>query len=181
MTPKFKTTHNTIVTNPNPCYDNTNRFYSNKWGILISIYARLPVAHCRNAAHVNWRGVCQGASRRQNSQKVQLLEVWNTVSVKTCCKYNTVTDFYVRSTQNIVNQAVLEVSDRMLYDVEKMRRPVQHGALDSRLVRLREAWYTEAILADFGLLLRELQAKLDYVIPAAKDFTIAMVISAMSG
>lgn len=40
-----------------------------------------------------------------------------------------------RSTQDIVNQAVLEVSDRVLYDVEKMRRPVPHGALDPRLVR----------------------------------------------
>jgi DNA-directed RNA polymerase III subunit RPC1 len=39
-----------------------------------------------------------------------------------------------RSNQDIVNQAVLEVSDRMLYDVEKLRRPVQHGPLDARLV-----------------------------------------------
>jgi hypothetical protein len=39
-----------------------------------------------------------------------------------------------RSNQDIVNQAVLEVSDRVLYDVEKMRRPVPHGALDTRLV-----------------------------------------------
>jgi DNA-directed RNA polymerase III subunit RPC1 len=38
-----------------------------------------------------------------------------------------------RSIQGIVKQGVLEVSDRMLYDVEKMRRPVPHGALDPRL------------------------------------------------
>lgn len=48
--------------------------------------------------------------------------------------------FGINSNQGIVNQAVLEVSDRMLYDVEKMRRPVQHGALDSRLVGLTESW-----------------------------------------
>ncbi|TAQ83735.1 hypothetical protein B7494_g7938 [Chlorociboria aeruginascens] len=41
--------------------------------------------------------------------------------------------FGIQSNQDIVSQAVLEVSDRMLYDVEKMRRPVPHGALDSRL------------------------------------------------
>jgi len=41
--------------------------------------------------------------------------------------------FGIQSNQDIVNQAVLEVSDRMLYDVEKMRRPVAHGALDTRL------------------------------------------------
>jgi DNA-directed RNA polymerase III subunit RPC1 len=44
--------------------------------------------------------------------------------------------FGINSNQGIVNQAVLEVSDRMLYDVEKMRRPVLNGALDSRLVGL---------------------------------------------
>ncbi|KAH8820997.1 hypothetical protein F5884DRAFT_840392 [Xylogone sp. PMI_703] len=41
--------------------------------------------------------------------------------------------FGIQSNQDIVNQAVLEVSDRMLYDVEKMRKPVPHGALDQRL------------------------------------------------
>lgn len=50
--------------------------------------------------------------------------------------------FGINSNQGIVNQAVLEVSDRMLYDVEKMRRPVPHGALDSRLVGLSESSYT---------------------------------------
>ena len=40
---------------------------------------------------------------------------------------------FERSNQDIVNQAVLEVSNRMLYDVENLRRPVQHGPLDSRL------------------------------------------------
>lgn len=47
--------------------------------------------------------------------------------------------FGINSNQGIVNQAVLEVSDRMLYDVEKMRRPVPHGALDSRLVELTKS------------------------------------------
>ncbi|KAG0652415.1 DNA-directed RNA polymerase III largest subunit [Hyphodiscus hymeniophilus] len=38
-----------------------------------------------------------------------------------------------RSNQDIANQAVLEVSDRMLYDVENLRKPVLHGPLDTRL------------------------------------------------
>jgi hypothetical protein len=46
-----------------------------------------------------------------------------------------------RSIQDIVNQAVLEVSDRVLYDVEKMRKPVPNGALDARLVGLSGLWY----------------------------------------
>ncbi len=39
-----------------------------------------------------------------------------------------------RSNQDIVNQAVIEITDRMLYDVEKNRTPIQNGALDGRLV-----------------------------------------------
>jgi hypothetical protein len=35
-----------------------------------------------------------------------------------------------------VNQGVLEVSDRMLYDVEKNRKPVPNGAVDPRLVSI---------------------------------------------
>ncbi|OBT87197.1 hypothetical protein VE02_04737 [Pseudogymnoascus sp. 03VT05] len=41
--------------------------------------------------------------------------------------------FGVQSTRDIVNQGVLEVSDRMLYDVEKNRKPVPNGAVDPRL------------------------------------------------
>lgn len=41
-----------------------------------------------------------------------------------------------RSTRDIVNQGVLEVSDRMLYDVEKNRKPVPNGAVDPRLVSI---------------------------------------------
>lgn len=43
--------------------------------------------------------------------------------------------FGIQSNQDIVNQAVLEVSDRMLYDIENERKPSQHGPLDTRLVR----------------------------------------------
>jgi DNA-directed RNA polymerase III subunit RPC1 len=53
--------------------------------------------------------------------------------------------FGINSNQGIVNQAVLEVSDRMLYDVEKMRRPVPNGALDSRLVGLTESRYSDVL------------------------------------
>lgn len=41
--------------------------------------------------------------------------------------------FGIQSTQDIVNQAVLEVSDRVLYDVERMRKPTPNGALDPKL------------------------------------------------
>ncbi|KAG9237533.1 hypothetical protein BJ875DRAFT_493186 [Amylocarpus encephaloides] len=41
--------------------------------------------------------------------------------------------FGIQSTQDIVNQAVIEVSDRMLYDVDQNRRSVSHGPLDARL------------------------------------------------
>ena len=40
----------------------------------------------------------------------------------------------LRSNQDIINQAVIECSDRMLYDVENNRRPVKNGVLDPRLV-----------------------------------------------
>ena len=41
-----------------------------------------------------------------------------------------------RSNQDIVNQGVLEITDRILYDVEKARMPVANGALDPRLVEI---------------------------------------------
>jgi DNA-directed RNA polymerase III subunit RPC1 len=42
--------------------------------------------------------------------------------------------FGIQSNQDIANQAVLEVSDRLLYDIENNRAPYRHGPLDSRLV-----------------------------------------------
>jgi DNA-directed RNA polymerase III subunit RPC1 len=39
-----------------------------------------------------------------------------------------------RSNQDIVSQAVVEVSDRMLYDVKKNRVAVRNGPLDPKLV-----------------------------------------------
>ncbi|KJZ77416.1 DNA-directed RNA polymerase III subunit RPC1 [Hirsutella minnesotensis 3608] len=41
--------------------------------------------------------------------------------------------FGIQSNQDIANQAVLEVSDRLLYDIEKNRAPYRHGPLDPRL------------------------------------------------
>ena len=40
-----------------------------------------------------------------------------------------------RSHQDIVNQAVLEVCSKDLYDVSQQRKPVINGALDPKLVR----------------------------------------------
>ncbi|KAL2205578.1 beta and beta-prime subunits of DNA dependent RNA-polymerase [Sarocladium strictum] len=41
--------------------------------------------------------------------------------------------FGIQSNQDIANQAVLEVSDRLLYDIENNRAPYKHGPLDPRL------------------------------------------------
>ncbi|KAI9054156.1 hypothetical protein LZ554_001327 [Drepanopeziza brunnea f. sp. 'monogermtubi'] len=41
--------------------------------------------------------------------------------------------FGIQSNTQIVNQAVLEVSNTLLYDVEKMRKPMPNGPLDPRL------------------------------------------------
>ncbi|KAK4176721.1 hypothetical protein QBC36DRAFT_4640 [Triangularia setosa] len=41
--------------------------------------------------------------------------------------------FGIQSTQDILNQGVLEVSDNLLYDVENNRVPFKHGPLDPRL------------------------------------------------
>ncbi|KAF4475744.1 DNA-directed RNA polymerase III subunit RPC1 [Fusarium agapanthi] len=43
--------------------------------------------------------------------------------------------FGIQSNQDIANQAVVEISDRLLYDIENNRAPYRHGPLDSRLVR----------------------------------------------
>ncbi|KAI1142603.1 beta and beta-prime subunits of DNA dependent RNA-polymerase [Hypoxylon sp. FL0543] len=41
--------------------------------------------------------------------------------------------FGIQSNQDIVNQAVIEVSDRTMYDIGRGREPTQHGPLDKRL------------------------------------------------
>ncbi|OTA90479.1 hypothetical protein M434DRAFT_367966 [Hypoxylon sp. CO27-5] len=41
--------------------------------------------------------------------------------------------FGIQSNQDIVNQAVIEVSDRTMYDISRGREPTQHGPLDKRL------------------------------------------------
>lgn len=41
--------------------------------------------------------------------------------------------FGIQSNQDIANQAVVEVSDRLLYDIENSRAPYHNGPLDSRL------------------------------------------------
>ncbi|KAJ3528006.1 hypothetical protein NM208_g10426 [Fusarium decemcellulare] len=41
--------------------------------------------------------------------------------------------FGIQSNQDIANQAVVEISDRLLYDIENNRTPYCHGPLDSRL------------------------------------------------
>lgn len=52
--------------------------------------------------------------------------------------------FGIQSNQDIVNQGVLEVSDRSMYDIDKGREPTQNGVLDKRLVsaarRLNRVW-----------------------------------------
>lgn len=43
--------------------------------------------------------------------------------------------FGIQSNQDIVNQGVIEVSNKTLYNVENGRSAVPHGPLDPRLVR----------------------------------------------
>lgn len=76
-------------------------------------------------------------------------------------------------------QAVIEVSDRMLYDVEKMRRPTPNGALDARLVGYSE--YTRRfMLADEYSFRRVYRARPESARPVVKDFKTVMVILAIS-
>lgn len=54
--------------------------------------------------------------------------------------------FGIQSNQDIVNQGVIEVSNKMLYNVENGgRTPIPHGPLDPRLVR--EAYLDLQILS----------------------------------
>lgn len=48
--------------------------------------------------------------------------------------------FGIQSTQDILNQGVLEVSDNLLYDVENNRAPFKHGPLDPRLVSINTSF-----------------------------------------
>lgn len=43
--------------------------------------------------------------------------------------------FGIQSNQDIVKQAIVEVSDRQMYDVDKGREPTVNGVLDTRMVR----------------------------------------------
>ena len=60
-----------------------------------------------------------------------LLDIWRLPSSITSA--NITVHLYSRSNQDITNQAVLEVSDRLLYDIENNRAPYRHGPLDPRL------------------------------------------------
>ena len=82
-----------------------------------------------------------------------------------------------RSNQDIANQAVLEVSDRMLYDVENLRKPVQHGPLDTRLVTYFQTGVQQKFSADTGIMCREYQIRIAPVEPVVNDWRIAMAIS----
>lgn len=42
--------------------------------------------------------------------------------------------FGIQSNQDMANQGVIEVSDRLLYNVDRGRSPAQYGAVDGRLV-----------------------------------------------
>lgn len=52
--------------------------------------------------------------------------------------------FGIQSNQDIVNQGVLEVSDRTMYDVDKGREPTKNGVLDKRLVSVAHRIWTFA-------------------------------------
>ena len=74
------------------------------------------------------------ANTRKIPKRFKSLKFGIQCAISSLKLFATTTLTWDRSNQDIANQAVLEVSDRMLYDVENLRRPVQHGPLDQRLV-----------------------------------------------
>ncbi|PQE27543.1 hypothetical protein CJF30_00007878 [Rutstroemia sp. NJR-2017a BBW] len=77
------------------------------------------------------RRVRQGASRRQNPEALQGVEIWNTVGTPYDVEGHMLNA--ARSNQDIVNQGVLEVSNKMLYDVDNGRKVIPNGPLDPRM------------------------------------------------
>jgi len=85
----------------------------------------------RTPSSSSWSTSCRSASRASS------------LAFSACCGWGRGAmihgaDFAcARSNQDIANQAVLEVSDRLLYDIENNRAPYRHGPLDPRLVRVK--------------------------------------------
>jgi hypothetical protein len=77
--------------------------------------------------------------------------------------------FGIQSNQDIVNQGVLEVSDRSMYDIEKGREPTKNGVLDKRLVCYSH-WPNPACACLLtSIPARERQVRREYVLHATSD------------
>jgi hypothetical protein len=90
---------------------------------------------------------------------------------------------FFRSEQDILNQAVIEVSSRLLYDIEKNREAFRHGPLDPRLVcRFSCAKFGPDWRAYFSLeYCRESRANQAYALPATSLYRPVVATLAMSG
>ncbi len=90
--------------------------------------------------------------------------------------------FGIQSNQDIVNQGVLEVSDRSMYDIDKGREPTQNGVLDKRLVstalRLEDSAWPHLLTSCCA---RELPVRPGFALHATRDWLIASGISATFG
>lgn len=87
--------------------------------------------------------------------------------------------FGIQSNQDIVNQAVIEVSDRTMYDIDRGREPTSNGILDKRLVSLHNSSFVINFRPCANILIsREFQARLALVRLVACDYKTASVTGA---
>lgn len=88
--------------------------------------------------------------------------------------------FGIQSNQDIVNQAVLEVSDRTMYDVGRGREPIQNGPLDKRLVSELYLIVNLPSKTSNTAICREPLARLASARHVACDYRIVLAILVMS-
>lgn len=86
--------------------------------------------------------------------------------------------FGIQSNQDIVNQGVLEVSDRSMYDIDKGREPTQNGVLDKRLVSVAHPLNSTRRHLLTSLSARELPARREFALHATSDWLTASGILA---
>lgn len=100
------------------------------------------IALCQRYGSLN-RQPREAAACRQSTQALSRHQVWHPVShrVQSTSSFDaTARDICAnkapsRSNQDISNQAVTEISNRLLYDIENNRAPYKNGPLDIQLVR----------------------------------------------
>lgn len=146
LTPKLNSTSNCRIHNPtcgSPPHDTPHLHTDLGETTDPSLQSHLRIAYRQNAARFD-----ETASPGPPTKAVQGIAVWYSVRSPLHSFTASSNSISSRSNQDIANQAVVEVSDKMLYDVDKGRRPTQHGALDSKLVRLYGGFCDVRVYAD---------------------------------